>query len=301
MQAEELELSGARAEEESESHNATNDAYNELLAAYDYYNEHLFGGELPGCLLTLQRNKRFFGFFSNKRFVNGTGGYVDEIALNPSVFAVRPVEAVLSTLVHECVHQWQAHFGKAGRRGYHNAEWADKMESIGLIPSSTGRPGGKRIGEQMTHYINPEGPFFSKTRELLEGGFRLSWYDRFPTAMDLPIYVGSEAEEDLLSALPPAEDTPDNPRTVLGADDGLTDNLAGLNGKTALSEPPVRAGIQVSKPDLTAVRNSKTTRLKFICPGCQDAAWGKPSLQLVCGKCQQPFAAPQIAELQDVS
>jgi hypothetical protein len=29
------------------------------------------------------------------------------------------------------------------------------MESIGLVPSNTGLPGGKRTGQQMTHYIMP--------------------------------------------------------------------------------------------------------------------------------------------------
>lgn len=33
------------------------------------------------------------------------------------------------------------------------------MDSIGLIPSNTGQPGGKRTGQQMTHIIDPDGPF----------------------------------------------------------------------------------------------------------------------------------------------
>ena len=33
------------------------------------------------------------------------------------------------------------------------------MESIGLAPSDTGGPGGKRTGRQMNHYVIPDGAF----------------------------------------------------------------------------------------------------------------------------------------------
>jgi len=36
------------------------------------------------------------------------------------------------------VHQWQQHHGKPGRRGYHNKQWAAKMNSVGLVPTHTG-------------------------------------------------------------------------------------------------------------------------------------------------------------------
>ena len=38
-------------------------------------------------------------------------------------------------------HLEQAHFGKPSRNGYHNKEWADLMERVGLMPSDTGAPG----------------------------------------------------------------------------------------------------------------------------------------------------------------
>lgn len=69
---------------------------------------------------------------------------VDEIAMNPVYFSIRTIKATLSTLVHEMVHQWQFHFGKAGRRGYHNKEWAALMERVGLMPSDTGQAGERR-------------------------------------------------------------------------------------------------------------------------------------------------------------
>jgi hypothetical protein len=71
----------------------------------------------------------------------------------------RPLVEAMGTLVHEMAHCWQHHDGAPSRRGYHNAEWADKMESIGLMPSDTGDPGGKRTGQRMTHYVVDGGPF----------------------------------------------------------------------------------------------------------------------------------------------
>ena len=150
---------------------ASQELYEEIEGAYAYFNEVLFDGQLPGCLFTLQRKSNTFGYYSESRFLRRNGeGKSDEIALNPAYFAHRRVEQTLSTLAHEQVHQWQAHFGKRSRSGYHNAEWANKMQSIGLMPSDTGEPGGKRHGQQMTHYIIEGGPFDLSSKELIEQG-----------------------------------------------------------------------------------------------------------------------------------
>lgn len=83
----------------------TIETYNELQTAYDFFNTRLFSGDLPPCLITLQREKRTYGYFSSKRFVGSKSGQmVDEIAMNPSYFAIRSIEETLSTLVHEMVH-----------------------------------------------------------------------------------------------------------------------------------------------------------------------------------------------------
>src|ERR1035441_2328733 len=83
---------------------------------------------------------------------------------------------ILSTFVHEMAHLWQFASASPSRGGYHNREWANKMESIGLAPSNTGFPGGKRTGQQMTHYIMPNGPFEKACRALLELGWKLDWH-----------------------------------------------------------------------------------------------------------------------------
>ena len=94
--------------------------YEGLQGAYDFFNERLFGGMLPPCLITMQRKANSRGFFAGKRFTTRDGQEVtDEIALNPALFHGRSSEDILSTLAHEMVHLQQHHFGKPSRTGYH--------------------------------------------------------------------------------------------------------------------------------------------------------------------------------------
>lgn len=157
-------------------------AYKEIQDAFDYFNAALFSGAIPACLITLQRSKRTYGYFSSKRFIKSDGSEaIDEIALNPSYFAVVPLVEIMQTHVHEMVHAWQFHYGKAGRRGYHNKQWAAKMEAVGLMPSNTGRIGGKKTGEKMSDYPIEDGAFLVAFNQLLtDKRFLISWFDRFP-------------------------------------------------------------------------------------------------------------------------
>ena len=159
--------------------NPTNRTYGGLDRAYDFFNEQLFGGQLPRCLITMQRKKGSYGYFAAERFGRRVGkamsGEVqlvtDEIALNPSLFDRRMTDDTLSTLVHEMVHLWQHHYGEASRAGYHNREWSRRMLEVGLVPSSTGEPGGKQVGQKMTHYIAPGGAFSQACAGLRKTGF----------------------------------------------------------------------------------------------------------------------------------
>jgi hypothetical protein len=225
--------------------------YGELQQAFSHFNAGLFDNKLPPCLITLQRQKNTYGYFSFERFVGSeTGECIDvcaaerakrgQIALNPSWFVVRTVPQTLSTLVHEMVHLWQFHFGDPGRRAYHNRQWADQMEAIGLIPSHTGEPGGRRVGEKMTHYILEDGPFDQVCRDLMTREFTLSWLDRFP---------------------------PQYPNPSLAA--ALT---GGSASSAALARvTPVQA-------------ENRSHRLKYRCPSCAAQVWGKPGMKLLCGE-----------------
>jgi len=155
----------------------TEQAYGEMQYAYDFFNIELFNNELPDCLITMQRTNGAYGYFSPNRFTTKDGKTTDEIAMNPIYFAGRTLEELLSTLVHEMVHLWQHRFGKPGRQRYHNREWAERMVLIGLQPSSTGKPGGKEVGDSMSHYIINDGPFSQAFQKLKKSDFAISWTD----------------------------------------------------------------------------------------------------------------------------
>src|SRR5262245_2820281 len=144
----------------------TERAYPALQQAYDFLNKRFFDGRLPGCMITMQRRRGANGYFAFERFQGGGGKLWDEIAMNPMHFHTRSTAAVLSTLNHEMAHQWQFHTGHPSRRGYHNKQWGDRMEEMGLMPSSTGQPGGRRTGQRVSHYMVPGGPFERVLAEL---------------------------------------------------------------------------------------------------------------------------------------
>jgi predicted SprT family Zn-dependent metalloprotease len=156
----------------------TRETYDPLQQAYENLNRSLFEGELPNCLITLQRSKKSYGYFCGDRFGRADGTLTDEIALNPTHFRDRPQEEVLATLAHEMVHLWQHHFGKAGRGRYHNKEWAEKMKSIGLQPTSTGKDDGPETGDVMGHLIVPDGAFDRAVRKLLARGLIVLWIEQ---------------------------------------------------------------------------------------------------------------------------
>jgi predicted SprT family Zn-dependent metalloprotease len=150
--------------------------YSTIEDAYRIFNEKLFAGRLPHCLITVQRRNKCYGYFAWECWRRADGNAVtDEIALNPDHFIGRPIIAVLSTLAHEMVHLEQFHFGKASRKGYHNKEWADWMARIGLVASDTAAPGGKRTGQRVSHYIEKGGRFEDVAQALVDSGFVLPW------------------------------------------------------------------------------------------------------------------------------
>jgi predicted SprT family Zn-dependent metalloprotease len=240
--------------------NPTAQNYSELQAAYDHFNQALFGGELPKCLITLQRKNRTCGYFSKQRFGNLEGATTDEIAMNPVYFAAVPLVETLQTLAHEMTHLWQSHFGSPGRGRYHNDEWADKMESIGLMPSSTGKPGGRRTGDCMADYAIAGGPFLAACETLIAGDFRLSWYDRFPEEKVVESGQTCEAMQ-------------------------LSPSVGG--GSTPAQTQAVKQSLVVTSQSREPVVN-KSNRVKYTC-GCTQNVWGKPDMKILCGLCRTPF------------
>ncbi len=138
----------------------TEQQFNALNGAYKYFNQKLFKGQLGDCILNFSRHRGANGFLAPERWkkVGQENFGIHEISLTPSSL-YRPPIKIYSTLGHEMVHLWQWDFGSPSRNGYHNREWANKMLEIGLVPSHTGKEGGKMTGQRMTHYIQEGGRF----------------------------------------------------------------------------------------------------------------------------------------------
>ena len=240
------------------NHKPTEEAYAELQQACDFFNQELFNGQLPAFLITMQRQKNTMGYLSKSRFVHRNGTTIDELALNPAFFAVVPLIEILQTIVHEQTHQWQAYFGKPSRSGYHNTQWANKMESVGLMPSSTGQPGGHRTGQHMGDYTIPGGLFDLATQKLLSTGFAVSWFDRFPEPPP-PKYAQDENGNVQLALM------------TMGIEAGPSTSM------------------HVSRPGMFQLpqTENKSNREKYTCPECRINAWGKPGLKLICADCNK--------------
>jgi hypothetical protein len=228
----------------------TRQTYDELQRAYEHFNGGLFDGALPSCLITLQRAKKTFGYFSADRFVSRDAQKTDEIAMNPAYFATRSVNEILATMVHEMVHLWQHHFGQPGRGRYHNRQCAEKMLSIGLLPTDTGVEGGKMTGDKVHHLIIKDGAFDLACQALLTKNFVISWLDRF---------------------------------ALFGRQ-----RVDGLDGIDAGVEAEMEAlGISV---ETETANKSNRCKYSHFCNGNEKTSvWGKAGLDLVCGKCGKPF------------
>ncbi|MEQ3701353.1 MULTISPECIES: SprT-like domain-containing protein [Thalassolituus] len=249
----------------------TTECYQTISSAYDYFNSALFAGQLPDVIITFHRQRKVMGYASIGRWVNEKRQYVDELAVNPEYFAKYPLIEICQTLCHEMTHIWQAHYGSPGRRGYHNAQWAKKMVQIGLIPSSTGKPGGQNTGEWMMDYVLLEGPFHNACKELLKKGYRLPWVDRYPVyRLELPITAYDDK----------------------GTEYELTENL---NPRPTAAIAPMRAEKDAYEDDnlselITSKPKPRSGRIKYACKTCHIQLWGKPGLNVVCGDCNKKLS-----------
>ncbi|NMM29226.1 MAG: SprT family zinc-dependent metalloprotease [Glaciimonas sp.] len=240
----------------------TEELYKQLNFAYEFFNASLFEGKLPQTVITVQRDRNTMGYFSPLRWSNQAGAKAHEIALNPAYFAKRKVIEVFQTLVHEQCHAWQYEFGEPSRHGYHNAAWADKMVSAGLMPSSTGEIGGDRTGQRMSDYPIPNGPFEQTCLKLIQDGFSFFWTDRRIAKID-----DSNAVTEIRTEMPTA----------------IADPKAYLSqpiGNVFKDFTPLEALQRVKKAD---------SKSKYFCPSCNCSIWGKLGLAIRCEECDELF------------
>ena len=124
----------------------TNTQFNTFDKLLAYYNEALFAGTLPDCMVIPSRhstNTRLVKPEQWKDTLAENRPLIHEISINSA--RLGHVDAdVHAELVYGMVLVWQQEYGNPSRRGYTNQERAKKMEAIGLMPTSTGEPGGKK-------------------------------------------------------------------------------------------------------------------------------------------------------------
>jgi hypothetical protein len=177
--------------------NPTTEIYEFLTHVFNAINEACFQNELPEVLLTVKGKSNVFGYYKHNAYVSHSGQIVDEIAVNPRYFATHGFQELIMTLSHECVHAWQQHYGKPSVRSYHNREFAEKMKSIGLMPSSTGKEGGKETGQNMAEYIIEGGLIIQLYHRLEKKGVYIPWYERLRVAGE--VELDERAPENVVS------------------------------------------------------------------------------------------------------
>ncbi|MFH0784669.1 MAG: SprT-like domain-containing protein [Pseudomonadota bacterium] len=135
---------------------------------FDYFNRTLFENNLPDCMLSFRRRRRNSNtLFTAGQWKEKSGQATAEISLNIKQLAEdEPIE-VMATLVRQMVHLWQEiHGHQTSSKWYFNREWAEKMAAIGLLPSATGKPGGKTTGRGIQHSIEDGGQFEQAFRKM---------------------------------------------------------------------------------------------------------------------------------------
>ncbi|MGI2907162.1 hypothetical protein [Tolypothrix sp. VBCCA 56010] len=148
----------------------TEEVLHSLQLAYEYLNFKLFKDELPACILSFSARGKSWGFFAPKRWSKTPSIISHEIGLNPELLQ-RGDNRIIEVLLRQMVCLWQHENGIPSRPGYVNAELAEKLESLGLIPSDTGEPGGKKTGYRVRHYLDPDGKFTAVLKDITHEHF----------------------------------------------------------------------------------------------------------------------------------
>jgi len=239
--------------------NPTDELYSSMEIAFEHFNQQLFGSKLPPVIFTTQRQIGVMGHFSADRWVTKGGKKCHEISINLAYVGRASIIELCQTLVHEQNHLFQYCYGKPGRSGYHNSQWSNKMESMGLMPSHTGIPGGKKTGERMADYPIRGGKFVKACSLLVtEKEYSLPWIDRFsePVQTILP-----EELEYYSEALSDIEEV---------AQDRLTTKFEDIFSEDVFVKSE------------TARKKVKT---KYHCYSCEYSVWGKSELNIGCFDC----------------
>lgn len=121
----------------------------ELLRAFDFFNQRHWGGRLVRPVFGFHPNPpngRTLGHYWAGRWVDGERRG-DEIVFYADLCLKAGMKQVLQTLLHEMVHLWQQMFGDPGKNNYHNKEWHKEAARVGLVTDPKDRVGYTKPGE----------------------------------------------------------------------------------------------------------------------------------------------------------
>ena len=138
----------------------------ELYWWVDFFNVALFKHQpVPVPAISFERTK----VTNLGHYVIGRNafGIKENININ-SAHLNRPLWDILTTLVHEMTHSWQALYGKPSNSWFHNKEFQLKMLEFGIICDSKGRHQG--VGDPFVCLLKKHGIVFNRATELEPDG-----------------------------------------------------------------------------------------------------------------------------------
>ncbi len=265
----------------------SNQLFSALQILFDHFNKALFDDRLPVVMLLVQREGGgVMGHYVEDRWMNGQGDKAGEISLNPAFIAKSRLIEVCQTLVHEMCHHWQECFGKPSRKCYHNKEWARKMIEVGLMPSTTGEPGGAITGQTMSDYPIEGGPFHVAYHALLKDqGDHIPWVDRM--AVDRLYHPTVVAANDIVEEdHPGAKELAQYHETLLTTEYAPPPEVAAL--EVRFNDTQIMSELIEDFLPLPVAAKSKT-RHRYICEGCDLKIYGKLGISIQCNECERDF------------
>lgn len=288
---------------EMKQNNPTSEFYNLFVHLYSFYNRELFGDSLDMPIIVVTRKKNVFGHYSYQRWRDSSSNAVDEIAVNPLMFNKYPITEICQTIVHEMCHQWQYQYGTPTKTGYHNTEWSEKMQSIGLMPSSTGKPGGAVIGQKMSDYPIPDADFIVQTERLISTEiFTKLYYENLNVDQDdtqiVHVHYPLEEEENIDADEYTEVEFHDDDTTV---HDNSSDDFYQFLDRGEEEKPPKKSKPKCMDREYLLQQNEKKAKIKYTCNICDTNVWGKPELSIICGSCKSKYVPQTKNEQNDTN
>lgn len=158
----------------------TEDQYHSLESAFNYFNDVLFQGSLPPCILNFDRRVGACGGFKIDAWEKKQemcDELKHEVSINPK-FLKGTDKQIMAVLVHTMSHLFQFEFGSPSRAFYHNREFALIMDSIGLPTQGFNCANEIRTGQNVSC-------------DILTGGLFDLAFDSMPSEYLLPWKINS--------------------------------------------------------------------------------------------------------------